>query len=192
MVVDLLLEIMLKQEEYIFRLETMLEKQLEEVIAVFQNLPESVLNQKPAPQAWSITGCFDHLNSYAEYYHPKIKRGLENQKESNTTVFFRNTWLGLYFIKAMGIDRQKKKYKAIKQHRPRNTLKPALVISTFIQHLEDLQVLLGNAGTRDLKSIKIKTSLAPLIRINAGDAFEFLLVHTERHLKQARQNLNVV
>ncbi|GCC50049.1 DinB family protein [Chryseotalea sanaruensis] len=180
---------MLSQEEYLIKLEAILEKQLQEVIAVFQNLPSSTLLQPPAQGGWSIAECFEHLNTYAEYYHPKIQQGFNRPSHATELPLFRNTWLGLYFIKTMNSDSRQKKYKAIKQHQPKPIENPSAAISRFIQHLEDLLKLLHAAGTRDLKSIKLKTSLAPLIKINAGDAIEFLLVHNQRHIQQARRIL---
>ncbi len=188
MVVNLLQLEMLSQEEYLLKLEAILEKQLQEVIAVFQNLPSPTLLQLPAQGGWSIAECFEHLNTYAEYYHPKIQQGMQRAKVVSTLPLFRNTWLGLYFIKTMHSD-NKKKYKAIKQHKPKHIENPSVVISGFIQHQEDLLKLLQESSTKDLKNVKIKTSLAPLIKINVGDAIEFLLVHNQRHIQQARRNL---
>lgn len=167
----------------------MLEKQLHEVISIFQNLPTTTLLHSPAPGVWSIAECFEHLNTYAEYYHPKIQQGLKRTLSVEALPLFRNTWLGLYFIKTMNSEINQKKYKALKQHRPKSIENPAAVISRFIQHQEDLLKLLQEASTKDLKNVKVKTSLAPLIKINGGDAIEFLLVHTQRHLQQARRNL---
>lgn len=180
---------MLSQEEYLLKLEAMLEKQLQEVIAVFQNLPSAKLLQ-PSPQGgWSIAECIEHLNSYAEYYHPAIEQGLSRAANVEVLPLFRNTWLGLYFIRTMNSDSLRTKYKAIKRHRPNLIENPAVVMSRFIQHQEDLLRLIHHAGSKDLKTVKVKTSLAPLIKINGGDAIEFLLVHTERHILQARRNL---
>lgn len=167
----------------------MLEKQLQEVISVFQNLAAPTLLRSSAQGGWSIAECFEHLNTYAEYYHPKIQQALKRTRVSEVLPLFRNTWLGLYFIRTMRTEGTPKKYKAIKQHQPKSIENPELVISRYIQHQEDLLKLLHEASTKDLKNVKIKTSLAPLIRINGGDAIEFLLVHNQRHIQQARRNL---
>lgn len=180
---------MLSQEEYLLKLEAMLEKQLQEVIGIFQNLPTATLLRSSAQGGWSIAACFEHLNSYAEYYHPKIQQTLKRAPTAEVLPLFRNTWLGLYFIKTMSSDTSQKKYKALKQHQPKFIENPELVISRFIQHQEDLLKLLHEASTKDLKKVKIKTSLAPLIKINGGDAIEFLLVHNQRHIQQARRNI---
>jgi uncharacterized damage-inducible protein DinB len=177
------------QESLINTLESELEIQLKEILEVFQNLPEHTLTKTPATGGWSIAECFEHLNTYAEFYQPRIRKALIENKTIDHQVGFNHSWIGQYFITMMDASKSKKKYKAIKKHRPVLTKNPHLVIATFIQHLEDLVSLLKLARSRELQKIKVSTSLSSFIKMNAGDTLQFLLTHNRRHINQAKSIL---
>lgn len=175
--------------QFINQLENEIENQLKEVLTVFQNLPESILLQPSATGGWSIAQCFEHLNTYAEFYLPRIKKSLAQSTALSTPTLFKHTWLGDYFIKMMDIEKSKKKYKAIKRHHPNRIDSPHSVISTFIGHTESLLMMLKEANSKDLRKIYIGTSISSLIKLNMGDAILFVLTHNRRHIIQAKRNL---
>lgn len=181
---------MADQVEYLFRLESVVEAQLTEVIAVFQNLSTSKLLQPSSSGGWSIAECFEHLNSYAAYYHPKLWKALDKLSVAQTPVEFRNTWIGLYFIRMMRTDGSRVKYKAIKQHKPLVISDPHEVISRFIQSQEELLTLIKHIKDKPIVKGRVATSLSSLIKLNMGDTIEFLLVHNQRHMLQATRNLS--
>lgn len=179
----------MEQSLLINQLENEVENQLKEVLAVFQNLPEEILLQPSATGGWSIAQCFEHLNTYAEFYLPKLKKGIEEKAPQSNTIIFKHTWLGNYFIKMMDIEKSKKKYKAIKKHRPIKIDNPHTAVSHFIQHTENLLTLLKESKKKELRKIYVCTSLSSFIKMNAGDAMRFLLTHNNRHLIQAKRNI---
>lgn len=174
-----------KQELFIDKLELELEAQVQEVIKIFQNLPEDTLRKSATNGGWSIAECFEHLNTYANYYQPRIRKALNEKETTLDSITFSHSWIGLYFITMMDASKSKKKYKAIKKHRPVSIKNPHTVLATFIQHLEDLVILLKLARSKELQRTKISTSLSSFIKINAGDALQFLLTHNRRHINQA-------
>jgi hypothetical protein len=177
------------QEEFLTQAERQIEEQLKLVISVFQNLPEDIL-LKPAPNnGWSIAECLAHLNSYAEFYQPRIAKAIDKTSTLEAPGIFNHTYLGRYFISSMNPDESKKKFKAMKKHKPVNILNPDVVVTSFIQHLENMLGLLTMAKHKNLRKTSVSTSISPLLRINAGDAIEFLLTHNRRHLEQATRNL---
>lgn len=177
------------QEEFLRGAEHQLEKQLNEVITVFQNLPEAAL-LKPAPNnGWSIAECIEHLNTYAAFYQPQVAMAIEKAPHNNNPVDFNHSFLGRYFIASMDPARSNKKFKALKRHVPLNVGSPTTVVSTFIQHLENMIEVLKQAAHKNLGKKSIKTSISPWIKINPGDAIQFLITHNNRHLQQARRNL---
>jgi len=177
------------QNSFLLKLEIELEQQLTEVLGIFQNLPEEVLTKPSSSGGWSISECMEHLNTYAAYYQPRIRKALEKMEHANTPVFFKHTWLGQYFINMMNADKSPRKFKAIKKHRPLNSKNSHEVIAEFIHHLEDLLSLLKTSSTKNLNKGSVSTSLSAFIRINTGDALQFLLTHNQRHLQQACRNL---
>jgi uncharacterized damage-inducible protein DinB len=179
-------------EAFLEKLEQMVEEQLKEVISVFQNLPEDRLLQPAADGGWSIAECFAHLNSYADFYLPRVGKAIEKAPSWSESPLFKHGLLGQYFITMMDPDRSKKKFNAMKKHSPMDVDGPYRVVSTFIQHLENIFRLLLASKQKNLNKTSIATSISPLIKINAGDALLFVLTHNRRHLAQARRNLNCV
>ena len=177
-------------QEFLDMLEQQVEEQLKEVISVFQNLPEDRLLQPAKDGGWSIAECFAHLNSYADFYLPRIEKAIEKAPSGGESPIFRNGLLGQYFINMMDPDRSKKKFKAMKKHRPMDVDDPYRIVSSFIQHLENILRLLNVSKQKNLSKTSVATSISPLLKINAGDALLFVLTHNRRHLVQAKRNIN--
>jgi uncharacterized damage-inducible protein DinB len=178
-----------EQQTFIDNLEVELESQLREVLEVFQNLPEDILRKSAANGGWSIAECFEHLNTYADYYQSRIRKALNEKEVVLHSITFSHSWIGRYFINMMDGSKSKKKYKAIKKHRPVLTKNSHEVLATFIQHLEDFVSLLKLARPKELQRIKVNTSLSSFIKMNAGDTLQFLLTHNRRHINQAKNLL---
>jgi hypothetical protein len=171
---------------FIDQLEIQLEEQLKEVISVFQNVATEVLLQPGSNNGWSIAQCFAHLNSYADFYIPRITKAIDNAASVNGDCNFRHSLLGRYFIRSMDPDLSKKKFKAMKKHLP--VVNDAHTeVARLIADLENLLALCRKAREKNLKKSSVSTSIAGWLKINAGDALAFLIVHNKRHLKQARQ-----
>ena len=179
----------LLQEEFLSQTERQVEEQLKLVISVFQNLSEDALHKPASNNGWSIAECLAHLNSYAEFYEPRITKAIDEASSIEAAAVFKHSFLGRYFITSMDPDLSKKKFKAMKKHKPVKILNPNTVISTFIQHLENMLGLLAKAKHKNLRKNSVPTSISPLLKINPGDALIFLLTHNRRHLEQAKRNL---
>lgn len=171
--------------EFLNLLEQQIEEQLKQAISVFQNLPEDLLIQPGPNQGWSIAECLEHLNSYAEYYIPKIKKAMDKAPLLNEPLAFRHSFLGRYFIKSMDPDLSAKKHKAMKKHRPVRIDNSYSTVSRFIQSLEELLTLVRDAEQKNWMKSSVSTSISPWIKIHTGDALMFVLTHNRRHLEQA-------
>jgi uncharacterized damage-inducible protein DinB len=179
----------LSQADFIKKAEHQLEEQLKEVISVFQNLSEADLLKPASNNGWSIAECIEHLNTYAAFYLPQVTMATEKAPLINSHAVFKHSFLGRYFINSMEPTRNKKKFKALKMHLPLSLENPNKIISTFIQHLENMLALLKQATHKNLRKNSVKTSISPWIKISPGDTIQFLLTHNRRHLAQAKQNL---
>lgn len=168
-------------------LETRVEASLQIAIQTFQNLPADTLLKPSATGGWSIAQCLEHLNSYGEFYLPKIQTALDNDRSPYSNRF-KSGWFGAYFIEIM-LPNSGKKYKAFKKHVPKYDLDAAAVVSTFIHHQELLLTSLRIAQRHDLNRIKIPISISPFIKLKLGDVFQFVIAHNERHIEQAKRNL---
>ena len=170
-------------------LESQVEKQLSEVIHLFQNETNPFLNQ-PAPDGgWSIVQCLEHLNSYGHYYLPLIQQGLHQQPETDVAETFTSTWLGRYMTQIMDPQTGRKKYRAFKAHIPASALEAHQVVAEFIDQQESLMACLRLSRKADLNAIRLPISISRWIKLRLGDVLQFLIAHQERHLLQAKRNL---
>jgi hypothetical protein len=179
----------LTHEAFLQRTDSQVEAQLEELISIFQNVPEAQLRVS-SQGGWSPAECLEHLNTYAVFYLPRIQKGLERSPQQLGAHPFKHSFLGRYFIDAMDASRSRKKFKAMKKHRPVEVSQPHAVVGQFIQHMEELLSMVRQAQGRCLSKVSVSTSISPLIKISVGDAIQFLLTHNHRHLLQAPQALN--
>jgi hypothetical protein len=167
------------------QLEKMVNSHLEHAVKVFQNQPVSILLQPAADGGWSIAQCLEHLNRYGDYYLPAIKKGLDKSYPNSDT--FTSTWLGKFFTEMMDPAKSKKKVKAFKAYNPAPALDAPAVVAEFIHQQEVLLDYINQARKADLDAIRIPISIAKWIRLKAGDVFQFVIVHNERHMLQAKR-----
>lgn len=172
-------------------LENQVESHLKITIHTFQNLHEAALLTQPANGGWSIAQCFEHLNSYGQYYLPQIEKGIKQNHQKPASDTFKSSWLGRYFTKMMSPSNTKK-YKAFKGHIPSFDLNAHIVMAEFINQQETLLRYLKEAGKVDLNAIRIPISIGKFIKLKLGDVFQFIIAHDERHIQQANSVLEAI
>ncbi|MBK8338557.1 MAG: DinB family protein [Flavobacteriales bacterium] len=74
---------------------------------------------------------------------------------------------------------------------PRNQGASSESIARFIALCETFLQLLEKARTTDLNGMKVPSSLGPIIKFKAGDAFRFPVAHQQRHFLQIERLLMV-
>ena len=168
-------------------IEEQVERHVNDSIKIFQNLPAEVLLKPAANGGWSIAQCLWHLNSYGDYYLPKIKLGLAKHYPTNPD--FKSTWLGSYFTRIMKPGAHMKKFKAFKNHVPPIEMDPHTIVAEFIRQQEQLLGYLKQARLTDINKIQIPISILRWVRLKLGDVFQFIVAHNERHLQQAKKIL---
>ncbi|MFD2512249.1 DinB family protein [Pontibacter locisalis] len=178
------------QEQLLRNLEDTVERHIEEAVSVFQNLPEGDLLRQAANGGWSIAACLAHLNSYGDYYLPRIKAGTKCQKGMPVDATFRSSCIGRLFIHMMDPARGYKKYKAIAAHIPPANLDAYAVVREFIKQQEELLLCLRSCQDINLSSIQIPASFLSWVHLKLGDVLQFLVAHNQRHLVQARRNIS--
>lgn len=177
------------KELLIDKLEQQVEAHLQDSISSFQNLDDSILLKSASTGGWSVAQCLEHLNSYGLYYLPLFEKAIEENPDSQSNKPFKSTWLGKLAIDSMNPDTGKKKFKAFKNHTPQPNLVAKEVVAEFINQQERLLQILQKAKSKDIQQIKIPISIAKFLKINLGDALQFLIIHNERHIRQAKKNL---
>ena len=176
------------QSTLLAQLELMVTHHLNEVRVKFQPSTMAILAAPSANGGWSIVQCLAHLNTYGNYYLPKIEQGLRNFSGQPTNTF-KSGWLGAYFTNMMDPTKSSKKYKAARLHVPAPIVDAHAVVAEFILQQEALLGYLRLAAKVDLNAIKIPVSIAKLIHLKLGDVLQFMITHNERHIQQANRNL---
>ncbi|QJD81656.1 DinB family protein [Spirosoma rhododendri] len=174
-------------------LEQQVEKHIQEAVQIFQNKDEALLRKPAMSGGWSVVQCLAHLNSYGQYYLPRLKQELiPRSPGQHTTTTFTSSWLGGYLTRLMDPGGGLIKFKAARRHQPLVNLPAHTVVAEFIDQQEELLRLLQAAQDHDLTTIRIPMSVAAWIRLPVGNVLQFLIVHTERHLIQARRNIDTI
>lgn len=164
-------------------LERDVEKHLDEAVRSYQNWTPERLLKKPEDGGWSVAECLWHLNSYGNYYLPRIEEQLSRPVGDHAT--FQSSWLGAWFTRMMRPGPRMKKYKAFRNHVPPPIGDPLSVVADFITQQEKLLALLRRARSADLNRLRIGISIMPWLTMKLGDVFQFLVAHQERHMVQA-------
>ncbi|WP_064197033.1 MULTISPECIES: DinB family protein [Emticicia] len=170
-------------------LESQVENHLQLAIEKFQNLSEESLLMPSSSRGWSIAQCLEHLNTYGVYYLPLFEKCLAESKEESSQEFLKSTWLGKLSIDSMNPEKGKRKFKAMKGYIPSQNLEADRVVAEFINQQERLLLILREAAKKNIQRIKIPISIAKFLKLNLGDALQFLIIHNERHMQQALRNL---
>jgi len=151
----------------------------------FERLPESDLNWKEHQAKWSILECLEHLNRYSVYYNTEFKKAIARTiTSSNDQRQAKSTWMGRKFIAMMHPDNTTK-HKTFARMNPTSGSLKKEVIVRFLGNQQELLDILDKTSKVDLNKASIPVEFFKLLRMNLGDALQFVIVHEQRHLKQA-------
>ena len=160
--------------------------QTNQIIHQVQNLRDlelSHLTWRENPDSWNILECLEHLNLYGAFYLPEIEDKM-TESTALSEAEFTSGFLGNYFVKSILPQENLKKIKTFKNKNPLNAKLDKETLEKFIKQQRQLLDLLHQSRTISLNKVRIKTTISPFIKIKLGDAFQFLINHIIRHLKQ--------
>lgn len=153
----------------------------------FVRLPETTLNWKESAERWSILECFEHLNRYSHYYHSQIAKSITEANKIDTGMLeSKSTWLGRKFIGMMHPDNVRK-HRTYKKMNPQSCMLSAAVLATYLQNQEDLLGLICEASSVNVDKVSIPVEFMKLLKMNIGDALQFVVMHEKRHVHQAQR-----
>lgn len=164
-------------------LQTQVQHLIETVETEFLPLEPAALNWKPAPDAWSILECFEHLNRYNRYYNAELENAMEKGRTGKASAF-RPGWLGDYFVRTMSPENTKP-VKTMKHLNPTGSQLSVSTLHEFLEHQRHLLRLLVRARGANLNRRAVRVEILPLLRIKTGDGLRFVVAHERRHMAQA-------
>ncbi len=153
----------------------------------FAGLDEALLNQRPAPTSWSILECLEHLNRYSRYYNAALAQALARPDlPAAQPTEVRYTWLGRKSVYMMR-PTTAKPTKTLQRFNPLGSRLGREVLTEFDQHQARLLELLAQAHRADLNRKAVPVEFFQLLKLRLGEALEFVVVHQQRHMQQARR-----
>ena len=165
-----------------------LEKDVQSIIRKVQTefvpLGEEMLNWKERPDRWSILECLEHLNKYSQFYNTELTKAIDSAQRESGTVESKSTWLGRKFIRMMHPDNSAKQKTFARMNPSQGTL-DGTTIERFLKHQEDLLKLIHKSGIVNINRNYVPVEFMKLLKMNLGDALQFVIVHERRHIEQA-------
>jgi hypothetical protein len=160
-------------------------------IEPFKSLSEAQLNHCPAPGAWSIAQCLQHILLSDEAYLPALERLLKKDHRpafwEKYSPFTRS--IGNSMISQLGTE-SNRRFKAPGLFLPTRQLIPAAVRDQILAHWERLDELCRRLEEAGAAEKVMRSPVAPLITLRVHDALLMFRAHTRRHLQQADKVLS--
>jgi hypothetical protein len=149
-------------------------------------LRDDQFDWRPAPDAWSIADCFDHLNATARTYLPILDEGIGSaiRRGLYGAGPFRYNWIGrlvVRFVQPPPLIRVKASTPFLPApNRPRSEITAAMR-AYQVQFVDRLR----QANGLDLARAYVASPVSPWLRLPLGSGFALMVAHERRHLWQA-------
>ena len=177
-------------------LQATLRRQMDRVREL-QDMPLDKLRERPAPERWSALEVVEHMNLSTGKYHQGLMKVYADPRSG---LRFRSTfkpgrWGNLgadgMVPRRDGSIRWRMRTMGMFEPRP-GRVADRSPIARFLMIQQDLLDLLEKARTRGIEGARVTSTLGPILRFKAGDAFRFPIAHQERHLLQLQRTLDAV
>ncbi len=147
------------------------------------------LNWKPGPDRWSVGQCLDHLTVTARKYATVMESAIvkaEGKVARGSGETLEPSLMGRLFLRLL--QAPGRRFKVPGGFVPASAVSSA-VVSEFEEAHRKLDELLVRARKLPMKRVRTRSPVTALLRLNLADCYVILLVHAERHLRQAQRVL---
>jgi hypothetical protein len=143
---------------------------------------------RPAPDAWSIAECVDHLATANRIYlgamTPPADRALTNGRRRRRPI--QPGVLGGLFVRSMEPPvKTYSKRRAPRTIRPRTAPPLADAVRAFLASQDDVRRFLRTYADIDLSGVHFPNPFVPGIRFSLATGLHVIAAHERRHLWQA-------
>jgi len=156
------------------------------VQALVSGLSEEKLNWQPAPGAWSIGQCLEHLSITNEKYVSAIGPALEAQPDAPVEEI-RPGWLSAWFLKHyVEPSPGGKKAPAPGKIRPAVQVSSS-VIPRFLASNRACRELIVRARSKDVNRIRFWNPVVTSVWFTVGVGFQIVASYEQRHVLQCER-----
>ena len=150
-------------------------------------LNEKQFHWRPAPEAWGVADCLEHLNVVARLYLPSLDEGIADaiRRGQYAEGPFVYNWFSRLFVKSMEPP-ARLKMKAPKPFVPGAARTRHEIMAAFRAYQVQFIDRLRQANGLDLARARVTSPASRWIRLPLGAAFALTTAHERRHLWQAR------
>lgn len=176
----------LTQEIDAFRQE--FERLSAEADALVTPLSDAQFTWQPAPAAWSVALCIDHLNVVARHYLTSLDEGIADAIRRGLYADgpFTYNWLGRFFVRSMEPP-ARLRVKAPTVFQPAPSRSRHEIMAAFRAYQVQFIDRLHQSNGLDLASARVRSPAGRWLRIPLGSAFAMIAAHERRHLWQAHR-----
>jgi hypothetical protein len=151
-------------------------------------LSERQFNWRPAADEWSIEECLAHLIMVGEWELRAMEQAIDQARQRGITgegPFF----LGPLerFIVGQVEPPARNTLPAPRRFVPLHGQPITAIVPTFLHLQSQLIHLAERARGLDLARVKVKSPIAPLLRMSLAATFAQIAAHERRHIEQARR-----
>jgi hypothetical protein len=164
----------------------------QDVPGIVHGLAAAQFNQRPAKNRWSIAECLDHLNATARLLMPGFDAAIEKGQSLGLTSNgpFAYPLFERLFLAAMEPP-PRFRFRAPAPLAPAPSHRdPGEALREFLTWQERLGERILRADGLDLRRVRMRSPVQPLLAYSLGTGFAATLAHERRHLWQARQVRN--
>jgi hypothetical protein len=143
---------------------------------------------RPAPNAWSVGQCLEHLNAVARFYLPRLDEGIAEaiRRGLYGEGPFRYGWLGRWSVR-LAEPPPRFRLKALQAFEPQPNRSKQEITAAFRAYQVQYVDRLHQANGLDLARAWVRPPFAAWLRIPLGSGFEIMVAHERRHLWQVRR-----
>ena len=157
--------------------------------ALFEGLSDAAARFRPAPGAWSMAECLDHLNVVGRLYLGALDRAIDEGRRRGLTGEppFRYGLLARWLVRSMDAP-PLFRTRSPRPFRPATAAPPvAESLPAFLALQGELLERLERAEGLDFRRVKVVSPASRRLKLGLGTAFAVTAAHQRRHLWQARQ-----
>jgi hypothetical protein len=154
---------------------------------LLDGLDDEQFNWLPAPGAWSIGQCFDHLNVANAMYVDCIDRAIASARAADRRPRgpLSSTVFGRWFVASLEPP-VRARLRAARKIRPAAArLHKAEVWPAFVRIHGQIRTLLREGARVDLNSARFRNPFVGIVFMRSSTAFRVMSAHDRRHIWQA-------